>query len=188
MIRLVRSVCAAAAVAAAVPAYGQSLGELARQEEARRATTEKKAVKTLSNADLRPQDIAGPSTGMPAESCYMSIRLGRCVSAEELMEASNAGVLTKQNAPTEQRWRNDAQSIRSRVESFRSQIATLEAVIAAEGRSSDKPGAERMLVKARQALDSYERQWEKLEMAAANQRIPRVWIEPIPTLPTKTPQ
>ena len=61
--RLGRSVCAAAAIAAAVPAYGQSLGELARQEEARRAaTTEKKAVKTLSNADLRPQDIIGTST------------------------------------------------------------------------------------------------------------------------------
>jgi hypothetical protein len=180
---------AVAVLLMATPAAAQSLGDLARQEEARRADA-KKAVKTLSNADLDPSAIVAPAGATPAEpSCYMSKSQGRCVSAEELVSASVAGTLTKENAPYEQTFRQEAEEIRSQIEKTHASIATLEAVIADAGRSpSDRKAAEKPLASARQALTGLERQWEKLEKRAGYQRVPRQWIEPIPTLTTKTPQ
>ena len=170
---------------AAAPAYAQSLGEVARPEEARRATTQKAAI-VLSNADLDPSEVAQPAGDPPAESCYMSITKGRCVSAEEMVSNSVAGRLTKENAPLEQIWRQDAKAIRSQIQRTQQSIATLDAVVADEARSaSDRKGAELALQAARQALAGLERQWAKLEKGAANQHVPRAWIEPIPTLTTR---
>ena len=178
-------------IAAAVPAYGQALGDLARQEEARRAAAQK-AVKTLSNADLKPSEIAPPAgaataatDAAAAPSCYMSKSQGRCASAEELVAASTAGALTKENAPYEETFRREAGSIRSQIEKTQASIATLERVVADAGRSaSDRNAAEKALAGARQAIAGLEREWEKLERAVSNQRFPRKWIEPIPTLTT----
>jgi len=167
----------------AAPAAAQSLGEIARQEEARR-TSVQKAARTLSNADLDPSAISPPAGAAPAESsCYMSKSKGQCVSAEEMVGTSVAGVITKENAPFEQKWRDDAEQLRSQIEKTQDSMATLEAVVANEGRSaSDRKTAEKVLADARQSLAGLERQWAKLEKAAANQHIPRKWLEPIPTL------
>ena len=146
---VVRVVCAAAVLAAALPAYSQSLGDIARQEEARRASAAK-AVKALSNADLSPTEIAQPAGASPAESCYVSKSKGRCVSAEELVSISNAGVVTRANAPFEPNWRRDAQSIRSQLAKARSGVPTLEAVVVDERRSpGERKAAERTLATAR---------------------------------------
>ena len=169
---------------AAAPTYAQSLGEVARQEEARRANSQKAAI-VLSNSDLHPGEITQPAANPPAESCYMSISKGRCVSAEEMVSNSVAGRITKENAPFEPTWRQDAESIRSQILRTQQSIATLEAVVADEGRSpSDRKGAGLALQGARQALAGFERQWAKLEKAAASQHIPRAWLEPIPPLTT----
>ena len=172
----------------AAPVAAQSLGDIARQEEARRASAQK-AVKTLSNADLDSSAIVHQSGAAPAEpSCYVSKTRGQCVSAQEMVANSVAGVVTKENAPFEQKWRNDAEEIRSQIEKIQDSIATLEAAVADEGRSaSDRKALEKTLVGARQALARFERQWEALEMAAGNQRVPRKWIEPIPTLTKNLP-
>jgi hypothetical protein len=184
--RIVNAAIAASLTAA--PAVAQSLGDLARQEEARR-TSVQQAAKKLSNADLDPSAIVAPSGTAPAEaSCYFSKSKGHCVSAEEMASTSAAGVLTTENAPFEQRWRTDAESIRSQLEKTHDSIATLEAVLADEGRSaSDRKAIEKTLAGARQALAGFERQWEKLESNAANQRIPRAWIEPVPALTKNQP-
>ena len=180
-----RIACATLVLAIApAPAYTQSLGELVRLEETRRATTTK-AVKSLSNADLGPQDITSPSAPAPVESCYMSLIQGRCVSAEELVSENKTGFVTKENAPFEQTWRSDAASLRSRLEHAQAAGASLEAVTADDGRSAaDRKGAEKALVTARQEVSVLERRWEKFEASAANLHIPRGWIEPIPTLTT----
>ena len=185
--RRIFSVAIAASLTAA-PAAAQSLGGIARQEEARRASVQK-APKTLSNADLDPSAIVAPTSAAPAEpSCYMSKSKGRCVTATEMVATSIAGVVTKENAPFEQKWRNDAEEIRSQIETRQDSIATLEAAVANEGRSaSDRKALEKTLVSAREALARIEQQWESFEKAAANQRIPRVWIEPIPALTKNQP-
>lgn len=179
--RLLYAAIAAAMMAA--PTAGQSLGDFARQEEARRAGA-KKAVKTLSNADLGPRAIT-PSAGAAQEEpfCYMSISKGTCVSSEELISASVAGVLTKQNAPLEQTYRAEAESLRSQIEKVRHSIATLDGVTASQGRSaSDRKGAEAALVAARRTLAGLERNWERLERSVGNEHLPHKWIEPAPPL------
>jgi hypothetical protein len=185
--RIVNAAIAASLTAA--PAVAQSLGDLARHEEARRASVQK-AAKTLSNADLDPSAIVHQFGVAPAEpSCYMSKSKGRCVAAEEMLAASIAGVVTKENAPFEQKYRDEAEEIRSQLEEAQNAIATLEAVIANEARSvSDRKAAEKTLVSAREARGRIEQQWDRFERAAANQRIPRAWIEPIPALTRNQPQ
>ena len=188
MTLLVRALCAAAAIAAAQPAYTQSLGDVARQEEARRAPASK-AVKSLSNADLSPAEVTQPHGGAAVESCYVSRSKGRCVSPEELVSISNSGVVTKVNASFEPNWRSEAQSIRAQLEGARRAVTVLEATVADEGRSAgERKAAEKALTAAEHAVANFERQWEKLERTAANQQIPRAWIEPIPTLTPRNPQ
>ncbi|HEX6164582.1 MAG TPA: hypothetical protein VFZ31_14525 [Vicinamibacterales bacterium] len=189
MIRFVRLLWTAAVIAAAVPAYGQSLGEIARQEEARRAGGSK-SVKTLTNASLDPSAIAPAAGAAPvAASCYMSIKLGRCVSADEMIANSAAGSLTRELAPLEPKWRQDAAQLRSQIERTQRSIATLETVVADGTRAaSERKSAEQTLTAARQALAGFERQWVKLETTAGTQKIPRAWIEPIPALSSRAPQ
>jgi hypothetical protein len=169
----------------AAPAAAQSLGELSRQEEARRAEA-KKAVKTLTNADLGPGGVAAPAAAAaaPAEStCYMSRSKGVCVSAEEMLAASVAGASTKENAPLEQRYRSEAEAIRSQIEKTHATIATLEGVIADDTRSvTERKSADKALASARQNLAGLERNWAKLETAVNNQHFPHKWIEPVPAL------
>ena len=184
----------ASAVAALLIAAGsssaQSLGDVARQEEARRAAGTK-SVKTLTNANLDPSAIAPPS-GAPAagvSSCYMSIRLARCVSPDEMVANSVAANLAKQNAPFEPKWRDEAHQIRSQIEWAQRSIGNLEAVVADQGRSaSDRQAAQQALRTAQLELDGFERQWRSLENRAKTYDVPRAWLEPIPTLPSRVPQ
>ena len=177
----------AAIVMAAIPAYAQSLGDLARQEEARRAAATK-AAKLLSNADLRPQDIREPSAtaAAPVESCYVSISKGGCVTAEELVSLSTDRVVTRENAPHEQEWRQEADSLRSRIVGGQRAVTALEATAADQSKSpGERKSAERSVVTSRQALAGFERQWERFEANAVLKKVPRPWIEPVPTLTTK---
>ena len=188
MTLLVRAVCAAVMIAVALPGYSQSLGDVARQEEARRASAAK-AVKIWSNADLGASEITPPPGAAAVESCYVSKSKGRCVSPEELVSISDLGVVTKANASFEPNWRSEAQSIRSQLEAVRHGATVLKATVADEARSAgERKAAEKALTAAQQAVAHFERQWEKLERTAMNQHIPREWIEPIPTITARNPQ
>jgi hypothetical protein len=185
---LLRTVCWGAAIAVALPAYGQSLGDIARQEESRRASV-KTAVKTLSNADLRPSEIAAQPGSAPAESCYMSKSQGRCVSAEELVSVSNADIQSRAIAPKEGSWRQNADSIRLQLETARRRVVSLEGAAANEGRSpGEREVMQKALVTARQSIAAAEERWEDFERSATTLHIPRAWLEPIPTLTTRNPQ
>jgi hypothetical protein len=185
---LLRTVCVGAALAVALPAYGQSLGDIARQEEARRASV-KATVRTLSNADLRPSEIAAQPGSAPAESCYMSKSQGRCVSADELVSASNADIQSRAIAPKEGNWRQNADSIRLQLETARRRVASLESAVATEGRSpGEREVMQKTLMTARQSIVDAEERWEDFERSATTLHIPRAWLEPIPTLTTRNPQ
>ena len=55
----------------------------------------KTGVRSISNRDLRPGDIVASPGAEPSESCYRSISLERCVTAEELL-AQTATAAAKQ--------------------------------------------------------------------------------------------
>jgi hypothetical protein len=183
-----RTLCLGGVITIALPAYGQSLGDIARQEEARRSSA-KASVKTLSNADLKPSEVVTPSAAAPAESCYRSISLARCVSPEELVSISNAGIAAKAIAPSEENWRQNAHAIRTQLETARRRIASLEGALANEQRSpGEREVTQKTLLTVRQLAADIEQRWEDFEKSAVKLHIPQAWIEPIPTLTTRNSQ
>ncbi len=115
----------------------------------------------------------------------MSKSKGACVSAEEMAVDSVAGVLTKENAPLEQTYRADAESIRSQIEKINNSIATLEGVIADEGRSASERKAAETAARGRQANTRGSRAALGKAREVGRQRArPAKWIEPVPTLTT----
>jgi hypothetical protein len=179
-----RAVAVAIALASSVvPAYSQALGDVARQEEARRAVAPK-AVRTFSNADLQLQDITAPAgESADAPDCYMSVSQGRCISASEMIENSTNRVASDEIKKLEPDWRHQANSLRSQLEKAQRELEVI-AVGAAD--TSRSPGehaqAIRLLERQKQTVAIIERQWEKFESAAANSKIPRAWLEPVPKL------
>ncbi len=172
----------------AAPAMAQSLGEVARQEEARRASA-KKATKSFSNADLQPSEIASPSGGSTpgTESCYMSISQNRCVSAEELLSYTTQNIASAELAKQEPHWRRQARTIRNQLVKAQNELETLSATASDQSRAPGKT-AERMLALRRSVVAGLEQEWEELEKQAKQLRIPRAWLDPRPTLSPRIPQ
>ena len=102
------------------------------------------------------------------------------------MSTSVAGVLTKQNAPLEQTFRSEAESLRSQIEKTRHSIATLEGVIADQGRSaSDRKAAEAAACGGADGHSPASSETGKSSRrSVGNQHLPHKWIEPAPPLTT----
>jgi hypothetical protein len=190
-IMMVRIVCAAVTIACgliAVPATAQSLADVARKEEARRATT-KKAVKTFTNADLNAADIAPPPTPVAAAArCDTGVKEGECAppdaaapstapAAEPVMSAREADV------------RQQASQIRQLLLKGQKEFETLTAAAGNASRTeAERSAAARMASQRDTMLVGTERQWRELEKQVTDERLPRAWLEPTPVLSRRTPQ
>jgi hypothetical protein len=191
-----RVVCAAVSIACgliAAPSAAQSLGDLARQEEARRATTTKKAVKSFSNADLAPSEIASPAPAVStavATPCDPGVSKDKCPAPEDpAAEPVAAGEDPAMPPQVEADWRRNAEDIRKRLVKAR---ADFDAVSASAGDESRIPGdraaAERVAAQHQRFIERLERQWQRFEKQAQELDVPTAWIEPRPILSTRTPQ
>ena len=160
------------------PVYSQSLGDVARVEEARRGLA-KKATRSYSNASLEPGEVTAPN-GPPA-SCYMSLRTGKCVSGEELVANSEAHFVNAERAKQEPLFRREAANIRAEFSRLEQEIAQLEATAADETRTEQqRASATKMLGTRRELLAQVQKRWKRLEKNATEQRMPLEWLEPIP--------
>ena len=177
-----RIACAAlAATAIAVPAYAQTLADVARKEEARRAAV-KAPSKVYSNADLK-RDDASLSSLAPAEEepCYMSASLKKCVSADEMLARTSKNVANDELKKKEPTFRGAAQALRERIDKAQAEMATMSATAADQKRSAAERAVAAQRVADRQKdLETLEKQWLKLETDAGKMAIPREWLEPIP--------
>lgn len=188
-----RAVATAAVAFAAIaaPVSAQSLGDLARKEESRRATSS--SVKSFSNADLKPSEIitpAAPGEPAPAASdCYMSKSLGKCVTADEMIANTSNNIATKEQAKQEPTWRQDAEHIRSQLARAQEELQLMTTAANDAVRSAgERAVAAKLAAQKQRIVEDLERQWDKFEKSAANDRVPRAWIEPIPTLTTRHQQ
>lgn len=171
----------------AAPVFAQSLGDVARQEEARRATA-KKATKSFSNADLSPAEVTSQSNAAPGEGCYMSRSQGRCVTAAELL-ANSASTTGGADTAKEADWRQRAETIRKQIAKAQSELDAVSATPSAQSRQGGERGAASRLEELqRSALKGAERQWEKLEKAAEREGVPAEWLYPKPILSPRIPQ
>jgi Tfp pilus assembly protein PilX len=174
-------------VAVASLSSAQSLADIARQEEARRASI-KKAEKAYANADLHPVEVTPLSSGVPAEACYRSISLDRCVTADELIAKSN-GKLMAEKASQEPSWRQKAETIRGQVRKARQEIDAFSDTALSENRSpGERAVAARMLAQRQATVKDLERRWEQLEKDAENFTVPPAWLDPRPPFAPNTPQ
>lgn len=174
---------------AAAPAYAQSLADLARAEEARRASAPK-AGRSFSNADLEPGAIVTASAPdvSSAESCYMSKSLGRCATAEEVLNISQQ-IVAGERQQVEAGWRKNAAEIRDEILRLTPRLTEIETLMASEGRSaSQRAATAKLLEQTRTALQNAERRWLALETNAAENNIPRAWLEPVPAISSRNPQ
>jgi hypothetical protein len=161
-----------------------SLGEVARQAEAAKATT-KKAKKSYTNGDLKvdptappPAPAAQPSTG------YVSASLGKVVSPEELIERSKEVVDEKMGGrQPEDHWRKRADSIRMQIDPLQARMSILTKPNPAR---DDNPGAKARndgeIAKVRQGLAGLMKQWATLEESARVANVPTAWLDPRPQL------
>ena len=189
--RVLIAALVAIAASASASAQSQSLGQVAKQEEARRASA-KKAAKSFSNDDLGPGAIVSPPAagGAPAaEACYRSASTGDCLTADQMIAASNAKINHEVTVRKESVWRSSASHIRSLLAKLQDEARVLAVAVADEDRSpAERRSAANMLALKQRSIADQERRWEKLVADAAREQIPREWYEPAPTLSTRTPQ
>ena len=167
---------------AAAPTAAQSLADVARQEEARRATAPK-ASKSYSNESLGPDAVIGAVTvtAEPEVSCYMSVKSGRCVTADEIIANTALKIQTAANAVKEPIVRQQADSIREELAWLEQEIDVLT-----EQEANDHlPAAKRQLAgdalaMKRPQFEHAQQQWAKLERMVEVERYPHDWIEPVP--------
>lgn len=198
MIRRLACVALACGLLAA-PAAAQSLGELARQEEARRATA-KKAVKALTNADLAPSEIAIPTTpspvaapadvapaaATPAAPCDPAVSPDKCASAAAPDADAKADPAPVQR---EEDWRRSADELRRLLNKARSEYDLVAASAEDPARSpGERAATARVAAQQLRAIEALERRWERLEQQAEGVKVPREWLDPRPMLTTRTPQ
>lgn len=180
MTYLIRGIFAAVAVALAMPASAQSLAEVAKKEEARRAGAPK-AVKSYSNADLAPSDVPAPKASEPAEACYESSSLNKCIPADELLTRVTANTPNVELAKEEDGWRRSAEQIRALVLRLQGEMKPLAATAADESRSAgERALAASGVARMSKSLRTQQEKWATLEKEAALKLVPHEWLEPVP--------
>lgn len=184
----VAMIATAVAIAMSGSASGQSLGQIAKQEEARRAAA-KKPARSFTNDDLGPQAIVSPAATKPTEACYRSASTGECVSADEMIAASNAKLNAEVTQRKEAVWRGASGHIKSLLAKLQDEARVLAASAANEHKTPvERRSAASLLLVKQRSIEDQERRWHKLVDDAAREQIPREWYEPAPTLSTRSPQ
>ncbi len=164
MSRIVLSCCLL--VATALPAYPQSLAEVARKEEARRAQVRVKSrVFTNSSLSPAPESPAAPAPPAPPTSA-MPVTPGN---------SSTATVAPPVVAPLDEReWRSRAASLRAQLD-----VATKE-LAALAGAAHDDPKEQALLESIRRrrqaALTRAEDALRLFEIQADAAKVPKAWI------------
>jgi hypothetical protein len=177
-------VAVAASSAAQTTGTAPSLGEIARQAEAAKATV-KKAKKTYTNADLSaiPSDTP-PAAAAPPSTGFVSKTLDKPLTAEEIITRSEEKVdqdnLKKESEP---HWRKRAEMIRSEMARVEARLVSLSRP--SEARDKNPAAAARHAAevsKYQQGRDALKQDWAKLEEAARVAKIPHDWLNPRPPL------
>lgn len=169
----------AAVTAAAARQQGEvPLGDLAKRLEADRANRQK-AAKTYTNSDLG-HSVASSDAEPPAIG-YMSASLGKPVSAEEIIERSEAKLAAEARATQrEELWRGRADFIRTEAARAQTRYEQLTADATASANPTSQSANSQEKRRIQQMLDGLARQWDRLEASARGAKINLDWIGPRP--------
>ena len=180
----------------AAPVAAQSLGDVARQEEARRVTA-KKATKSFSNADLKPSEIAPVSGAMATGPAAVAAAAGEpcdksksdCAPAAEAAPSTSEKISAEELAKQEPNWRSRAGGLRDQLAKAQQEVDALAVTADDPSRSPGERGvAQRMVALRQSVLDGLERRWASLEREAEERGVPRHWLDPRPVMTPRMPQ
>lgn len=194
MIRIGSAALAIVCGLAVMPASAQSLAEVARQEEARRKNpAAKKAVKSFSNSDLAPAEIA-PTPVAPAVKEASASPAEGAAKPADASSAAAAPAAAPAEAPAKTKTseadiRDRAARIRERLLKAQQDLDPIRNTANDRSRSpGERAAAARMVEQGEKMLASIENQWRALEKLVTDEESPREWLAPIPLLSTRTPQ
>jgi hypothetical protein len=173
-------------VAAATASGAQSLGEVAKKEEARRAGLSASG-RVFTNGDLKPDPTTPtvpnePPSPSPAANTAVENADGKPATA---LDADREGVtpldLQEPQASSDKGqdfWTGRALRIRSRLASQNTQIEALKQRLASLGDTDqqERSIATRTLALAIDDLTAYNDEWLRFERQAREQGIPTGWI------------
>lgn len=172
----------ALAASAAAQSGEPNLAEVARQAEAARSSVPK-AKKTYTNADLSSDGLPpAPEKSAPAAG-YMSASQNKPVSAEEMLELSNAKSAAdeKQNRP-DKFWIDQATTIRLQVEKLAARLAQLK-VVAKNPDALLQKRTEQQIGDIQYQMERFKKRWAGLEEEARTAKVNLALLLPAPAFP-----
>jgi len=174
-------------LASAARADAQSLGEIARRDEARRARIRQPA-RVYTNKDLK-RDYPAPDTSSGGERAAST---GPASLPGTAANGASAAAKTEEgNTPLDEQepqrgsdrgedyWRTRADLLRSRMAAKNREIEVLRARVASLSQAADDPEravAEQALSRAVNDLESFNQEWLRFERLARDQGVPDAWI------------
>jgi hypothetical protein len=151
-----------------------SLGDVARQEEARRGQT-RKAARVFTNADLSsdPSAVAAAANNKEANASATA----KPADAPAAVETATPALTPAKAEESEAVWRARAQRIQDTLDRARAAVAA-----SSVPSPSENPREQELLAKlldtAKKKLETAEQQWRLLEMQADVARVPKEWLVP----------
>ncbi|MFA5909982.1 MAG: hypothetical protein WC815_14475 [Vicinamibacterales bacterium] len=158
------------AMAVAIPAFAQSLVDVARQEEARRASVRVPS-KVFTNSSLSP--APGPAPVAPRDTAPLPMAAASATPAN----SSAAAPAAKPAAEllNEKEWRTRAASLRARVAMATKELAALAGASHADPR--EQALLDRLRKSRQAALTQAEEALQLFEVQADATKVPKAWLQ-----------
>lgn len=167
-------------------AYGQSLADVARQEEARRKALNTPTSRVYTNRDLAeatPPAPASPATAAKTEAADAKTEAGKAGTGDSTATAE-APKAEANKYRDEKHWRDRALSYRTRLTKLRADVEAIQARVESLRAGGQTPGlladlrlAEQDLTKFKNQLASIQKEWSQIEQKAREDKVPGTWLQ-----------
>lgn len=167
-------------------AYGQSLADVARQEEERRKALNTPTSRVYTNRDLSEAPPAPPSAATAAKPDAVdakkeAVKAGTGDATAATAEAPKAEANKYRD---EKHWRDRALSYRTRLTKLRADVEAIQARVESLRAGGQTPGlladlrlAEQDLTRFKNQLASIQKEWSQIEQKAREDKIPGTWLQ-----------
>lgn len=186
-------IAGAVVVLAGWPATAQSLADVAKKEEARRAGVTAPA-KTYTNSDLKPDPTRSgaaetravasgaattttPAAPAPGGTPSPGAAPPGSATAEGESATKPGEVVQRNDTFNEEYWGGQAQSIRRRLEAARKSLERLQSANPDPGNAREQARVEAALKKAQAAVKALEEEQLLFLTRADANKVPRAWIQ-----------
>jgi len=164
-------------------AYGQSLADVARQEEERRKALNTPTSRVYTNRDLSEAPPSAATAAKPdaVDAKKEAVKTGTGDATAATAEAPKAEANKYRD---EKHWRDRALSYRTRLTKLRADVEAIQARVESLRAGGQTPGlladlrlAEQDLTRFKNQLASIQKEWSQIEQKAREDKIPGTWLQ-----------